>query len=565
MTRRISQHSILQALFMLGGMLFAHAAPTITLWHGTNQSFGQLGNPQAAINILGNVSDSNPIQSLSYTLNGGSYVSLSRGPDTRRLLRQGDFNIDINTSALNNGSNTVVITATNNLSQTSTATVTVQYSAGNTWPVNYSISWSSTGSIQNVAQVIDGHWTLSGGIVRPTYLGYDRIIGIGDKTWTDYEVTVPITIYGIDSSGFAYPSNGPGVGLLFRWTGHTDNPISGWQPKTGYLPFGAIGWYSWDFDNSGVRLKLVGNNLNSMQEDGSGFMLTFGVTYIFKMRVETIAGVGGSYKFKVWQQGQGEPGSWRLEGTQTLSDPQTGSFGLLSHHVNAEFGNVTVTSLSAPTGNVRVAPKFYLQGPYVEAGDTMATFLRPMLSLSQPYAGSPWNYNGTETVSSHPFDVVDWVLVELRTGTSAATKVATRAALLKKYGSILDTDGSSSVLFNGVAPGNYYVVVRHRNHLPIMSASPVALSSTETTYDFTLSQSSAYGTQPMYQVRPGHFGMYAGDANATLIISSADANAVFGALGATSYNLNDVNMSGIVTSADANVIFGNLNKTSQVP
>ena len=225
----------------------------------------------------------------------------------------------------------------------------VQYTAGQTWPVNYSINWSSASSIPSVAQIVDGHWTLSGGTIYPTYLGYDRLVGIGNSNWTDYEVTVPITIHSIDSSGFNGISRGPGIGLLFRWTGHTDNPISGWQPKTGYLPFGAIGWYNWDDDRILVRLKLVGNNLNSIQEDWSGFMLTFGVTYIFKMRVETIVGQGGMYKFKVWQAGTSEPSTW-LQGMQSLSDPQNGSLCLLAHHVNADFGDVTIT----PPGNVPI-------------------------------------------------------------------------------------------------------------------------------------------------------------------------------------------------------------------
>jgi len=325
----------------------AVAAPTITLWYGNTPSFGQLGNPQNAINILGNVSDPNGIQSLSYTLNGGSSIALSRGPDSRRLLQAGDFNIDINTSSLNSGANTIVITATSNGSQTSNTTVTVNYTPAVRWQQNYSIKWNSAGAITSVAQPVDGHWTLSDGIVKPTYLGYDRLLAIGDRTWSDYEVTVPITIFSIDSAAISdATSRGPGVGLLFRWAGHTDDPVSGWQPKTGYLPFGAIGWYKWGYlDPTEVRFRLEGNNLNLMQQDNSGFHLAFGVTYIFKMRVETITGIGGAYRFRVWQQGQPEPSTWLLQGQGLMSDPQTGCFALLSHHVNAEFGNVIVTSL----------------------------------------------------------------------------------------------------------------------------------------------------------------------------------------------------------------------------
>ena len=65
------------------------------------------------------------------------------------------------------------------------------------------------------------------------------------------------------------------------------------------------------------------------------------------------------------------------------------------------------------------------------------------------------------TVGSIPnSDIVDWVLVELRTGTASDTKVAERAAFLKSDGTIVDTDGSSPVTFSGLSDGNYYVVIQ---------------------------------------------------------------------------------------------------------
>lgn len=325
----------------------SHAAPTITVWYGNTQSFGQLGNPQSAINILGNVSDLNGISSLTYTLNGGPSKTLSLGPDTRRLLKPGDYNIDIETDSLIDGANTIVITAVNSLNETSTATVTVNYTAGVIWSGNYTVDWSSASSIQSVAQVVDGHWTLTDTTVRPTYLGYDRLIAIGDRNWTDYEVTVPIIFYGIDTAGFQNPSNGPGVGLLLRWTGHTDNPISGWQPKSGYLPFGAIGWYQWHHSDPSEppALRLYGNNLQFWGDAGS--ILSFNMWYKFKMRVTTSGGTA-YYKFKVWPASQAEPSNWNLENQDPLNYPQNGSFLLLSHHVDAEFGNIVVTQLAPP-------------------------------------------------------------------------------------------------------------------------------------------------------------------------------------------------------------------------
>jgi hypothetical protein len=344
MKKLLVSNLVLFMLLTLSAAISA-AAPTISVWYGNNQSFGQIGNPQTAINILGNVSDPAGIQSLSYRLNGGSSINLSRGPNSRRLLSSGDFNIDIFTSSLNNGTNTVVITATNNQGQTSQETVTINYTGGNAWPLPYVLDWNNTTSINNVAQVVDGHWTLSGGTVRPTYLGYDRLVGIGNVTWTDYEVTVPITIVGIDPvGGFGYPSDRPGVGLLLRWTGHTDYPIANEQPKTGYLPLGGIGWFRWEDRTSPPHLDLDGNNLTLLGSINN-IPFSFGNTYWFKMRIESIPGVGGRYKLKVWQDGQSEPSGWMIEGQQSLSDPQNGSVCLLSHHIDARFGTVSIVPL----------------------------------------------------------------------------------------------------------------------------------------------------------------------------------------------------------------------------
>ncbi len=93
----------------------AQVGPDIALWYGDEQSFGQLGVPQRWVNILGNVSDTDGVDSLYYTLNGGSKVMLSIGPDSRRLQSTGDFNIDLATDDLTDGVNTVIITATDNL------------------------------------------------------------------------------------------------------------------------------------------------------------------------------------------------------------------------------------------------------------------------------------------------------------------------------------------------------------------------------------------------------------------------------------------------------------------
>ena len=127
-------------------------APVIDVWYGTTQNFGQRGNPQTWVNILGNVTGTT---SLKYSLNGGADKTLSIGPNQERLYGAGDFNIELPYAGLNDGANTVVIKANDGVTQV-TKTVTVNYDAGNTWPLPYTANWSAVGGVQGQAQVVDG-------------------------------------------------------------------------------------------------------------------------------------------------------------------------------------------------------------------------------------------------------------------------------------------------------------------------------------------------------------------------------------------------------------------------
>ncbi|MBI5471261.1 MAG: hypothetical protein HY961_02845, partial [Ignavibacteriae bacterium] len=216
-----------------------------------------------------------------------------------------------------------------------------------------------------------------------------------------------------------------------------------------------------------------------------------------------------------------------------------------------------------PTG-VTANLQAFLEGPYSAAGDTMRMDIRSSMPLSHPYNVAPWNYAGSEQVGTIPQDVVDWVLIELRTDTLASSKLATRAGFIKKDGTIVDTSGTGAVTFVNVNTGNYYVVVHHRNHLSVMSASLLALSPSSALYNFTSAATQAYGSG-IKQLEAGVWGLYAGDGNRSAIVTASDANDVFGALNVTGYNANDINLSGIVTASDANTIFENLNKSSRVP
>ncbi len=309
---------------------FDPAGPDLSIWYGDTQPFGQNGRPQVWANILGHIADDSEIASLTYRLNGGPDVPLSIGPDGRRLENEGDINIDISMSDLVNGINTVIIEATDVFDNETTETVTIDFqSGGSIWPLPYTVDWATLNEIeeiQDVAQVVDGKWQLDGGELRTEEPGYDRLVAVGDSSWTDVEFLVPITLHDTPS--------GLGAGVLLRWNGHTDSPVMCGQPKCGYFPLGAILWFT------GNRFEIYGND--GIIYDSTPFVAVAGVTYWLRGRVETEA-TGSRYQARFWEDGTPEPQEWAVEGMGDLDDPVRGSALLLAHRADVSFGKLTVT------------------------------------------------------------------------------------------------------------------------------------------------------------------------------------------------------------------------------
>ncbi|MCB0273611.1 MAG: hypothetical protein KDI06_02285 [Calditrichaeota bacterium] len=254
----------------------------------------------------------------------------------------------------------------------------------------------------------------------------------------------------------------------------------------------------------------------------------------------------------------------------TFGGSRSGTFATVSGPTEGGNPVFTVTYLSdrivlgvqdAPT-TLAANVKVFLEAPY--STGSMSNRLNSALPASQPYSGSPWNYAGAETVGSFASDIVDWVLLELRTGTGSGTLVGRRAALLKSDGTIVDTSGSGQVAF-GLSPGDYYVVVYHRNHVPVMTSAVATLGPGSSLYDFTTAQTQAFGSTPMVDLGSGVFGLAGGDADSDGDVDSDDKTAVAGDLNNTGYRSADINFSQLTTYADKILVVQNTGKTSQVP
>jgi hypothetical protein len=183
-----------------------------------------------------------------------------------------------------------------------------------------------------------------------------------------------------------------------------------------------------------------------------------------------------------------------------------------------------ITAIAIGRVTIVVNAKVFLQGAYNAGLGEMTTTLNTsnLIPLTQPYSAAPWNYAGTETVGAIPTNVTDWILIELRDAANAV--VDTRAAFVKKDGSIVDIDGISAVQFPNQPEGTYHLAIKHRNHFAIRTPAIQTVSPTSTQYNYTSLQANAYQnaavtTNAAMKDITGVFVMWGGNANGNTVVN----------------------------------------------
>jgi len=261
--------------------------------------------------------------------------------------------------------------------------------------------------------------------------------------------------------------------------------------------------------------------------------------------------------------------------TVFLNDSQV-TASIAATHIDTAGSFTVEVSSPAPGGgtsnqsafavlNPVLRAKIFLEGPY-GGGGAMSTQLRAdgVIPLSQPYAGAPWSYAGTESVATIPAGVVDWVLLGLRTGTTGSTQVSRRAAFLKSDGAIADLDGSGPVAFPGVGLGNYYVVVEHRNHIPAMTASARPLNAPADSCDITTGPGQ-YSGAGAKSLGGGAWGMFSGDYSGDAFIDASDFTGPDNEIFLSGYRRSDLNLDGFIDASDFTYPDNNMFTGSNVP
>jgi len=161
--------------------------------------------------------------------------------------------------------------------------------------------------------------------------------------------------------------------------------------------------------------------------------------------------------------------------------------------------------------------KVFLQGPYENGAMSDALRSTGLVPTDDPYPGLAMHTGNNATVYAHTLaatterKVIDWLLVELRDSQTPTTVLQTFAALVLSDGTVIDPQGGPLMVPSST--GARFVAVRHRNHLGVMTATPVDLSTGAVVIDLTDPVTAVYGAEPLATMANGSKALWTGDVN----------------------------------------------------
>jgi len=193
-------------------------------------------------------------------------------------------------------------------------------------------------------------------------------------------------------------------------------------------------------------------------------------------------------------------------------------------------------------------------------GMTPTTGFATVTPPGHPYKFEPWNVEscvGSDfTDADYPNRSVDWILIELRTNYSSNSTLCRKLAILLSDGTVHYPDGGLCDVYPGLEA---HIVIKHRNHLPIISPLLFIDENLQFTFDFRIQDSQQVSPFDIGQLLLTN-GLYAmaganGD-QAEIPTSQADINSIdksvwfYNNSANDMYNIGDYDLNGDVNSND---------------
>jgi len=326
--------------------------PVIEIYGGRDRVFGFTGDPQPTVSITGIVRSPTGSFSIFWKLDDGEFQELTPNPASTRVIDAGEFSIELEQDLISSAGTTMVIEAREAdrledglledgtpgqvLVEGKTNSITLQLSLFLPLDVgpNRIVSWNEQ-DLDKHAQIANGGWHLVPGGVAPLEPGPQRILLIGDQSWSNYEVEMAFIPGEVAPAADAEPVL-PWAGIYLGWRGF--DPVS--EASNEILrTAGGVGFGQGD---GGVTVAGVRNESEFVANTGPVTM-TPGVRYRMRAHAETAQG-GAEVRMKLWIDGQPEPDEWTIE-YFNVGAPNGGSLALVAHRWDVVFETVTIRPL----------------------------------------------------------------------------------------------------------------------------------------------------------------------------------------------------------------------------
>ena len=377
---------------------------------------------------------------------------------------------------------------------------------------------------------------------------------------------IELVINGVtmETSGGVYTSGVSNV--VENGTGYYKGTIES-GPLSGATEFGGLTFSS---GFTGTIKRITGSSYTKGNEEGTNFKRYYEINN---------TGSAGNVNLTVDAE---------TSGTNDESNSLAGPYFLYTYNSawkGRGFGStgsvISANNVNLPAGatdlviseGVGVKAKIFLQGPYNTSTDAMNTTINTDIPLTPPYSAD------ARTATTKPATAVDWVLVELRDQTTPSTIVASRSAYLNSDGNLIDDNATSGRGIGiAAAPGNYYLVIKHRNHLGVMTSAVQngltwGTASTVSSHNFTNNLANSYTTGPsaLALLESGVWGMISGDGNSDRAIDATDQNLVWRPADNQTWDYStngfaDFNLDKSIDATDQNLFWRpNNGKSTQLP
>lgn len=187
-----------------------------------------------------------------------------------------------------------------------------------------------------------------------------------------------------------------------------------------------------------------------------------------------------------------------------------------------------------------------LIGFIYRTNDLQATLINLTIFLEGLYGGAGTMYKAQNAAGDqYSGTIADKFTFELHNALNYASTAFSNTNV------DLNTNGTSSLSVPSNINGSYYITLKHRNSLEVISASPVTIAGTTINYNFSNAQSQAYGNR-LKLLGEGVYGLYAGDVDGNGAINLSDITGINNAANvfAEGYIPSDVNGDGTVDAID---------------